>query len=69
MNRGLNQQIQIVWTADDPDGDRLTYAIYFSGEDETQWKLLRGDFADTTLTLEGDVLADGRYLVSSGSFR
>lgn len=62
MNRGLNPQIQIVWTADDPDGDRLTYAIYFRGEDETQWKLLRGDFADATLTLEGDVLADGRYL-------
>jgi hypothetical protein len=62
MNRGLNPQIQIIWTADDPDGDRLTYAVYFRGEDETQWKRLRDDFAETTLTLEGDVLADGRYL-------
>ena len=50
MNRGLNQQIQIIWAADDPDGDRLIYAVYFRGEDETQWKLLRGDFGDTTLT-------------------
>ena len=62
MNRGLTQQIQITWQADDPDSDRLTYAIHFRGEDETQWKLLRGNFAETILTLEGDVLADGRYL-------
>lgn len=62
VTRGFNQQIQIIWQADDPDGDRLVYAIYFRGEDESQWKLLRDNFAETMLTLEGDVLADGRYL-------
>ena len=59
--RGLTQQIQITWAADDPDGDRLVYALYFRGEDEKQWKLLRGNFADSSLTLEGDVFADGKY--------
>ena len=58
----LNQQIQIIWQADDPDGDRLVYSIYFRGEDENEWKLLRENFNETMLTLEGDVLADGRYL-------
>jgi hypothetical protein len=62
VSRGLNQQIQIVWQADDSDGDRLLYAVYFRGEDETDWKLLRSNFAETLLTLEGDVLADGQYL-------
>ena len=62
VNRGLNQQIQIIWQADDPDGDRLVYSIYFRGEDENEWKLLRENFNETMLTLEGDVLADGRYL-------
>ena len=62
VNRGLNQQIQIIWQADDPDGDRLVYSIYFRGEDENEWKLLRENFDETMLTLEGDVLADGRYL-------
>jgi hypothetical protein len=62
LNRGLNQQIQIIWQADDPDGDRLIYEISFRGEDETQWKTLRKNFTETMLTLEGDVLADGRYL-------
>jgi outer membrane protein assembly factor BamB len=62
LNRGLSQQIQVIWQADDPDGDRLVYSIYFRGEDENEWKLLRENFNETMLTLEGDVLADGRYL-------
>lgn len=62
LNRGYTQQIQIVWQADDPDADRLTYSLYFKGEDESEWKLLRANFPESTMMLEGDVLADGRYL-------
>jgi hypothetical protein len=54
-------QIQVSWQADDPDGDRLTYAVYFRGEEETQWKLLRANMFDNSLLLDGDILADGRY--------
>src|SRR5205085_11871152 len=67
--RGVTQQNQITWAADDPDGDRLAYAVYFRGEDEKQWKLLRGNFSESSLTLEGDVFADGKYyfrVVASG---
>ena len=53
--------MQIAWQADDHDGDRLLYNLYFRGEDETQWKLLRGDMTENIYTLEGDALADGRY--------
>jgi hypothetical protein len=59
--RGAGQQIQIAWQADDPDGDRLLYALHFRGEDESQWKLLRADMTENTYVLEGDVFADGRY--------
>ena len=62
VNRGFGQNIQMVWQADDPDGDRLAYSLYFRGEDESEWKLIRGNFSETTFSLEGDVLADGRYL-------
>ncbi|HYP09426.1 MAG TPA: hypothetical protein VER03_24590 [Bryobacteraceae bacterium] len=62
LTRGYSQQIQIIWSAEDPDGDRLAYSLYFRGEDETEWKLIRGNFSETLYTLEGDVLADGRYL-------
>jgi hypothetical protein len=61
LSRGPSQQTQITWQADDPDGDRLAYAIYFRGEDEREWKLLRTNFGENTLTLDSDVLADGRY--------
>ncbi len=59
--RGAGQQIQVVWQADDPDGDRLIYSLYFRGEDESQWKLLRADMTEISYTLDADVLADGRY--------
>jgi sugar lactone lactonase YvrE len=61
LSRGGSQQTQITWQADDPDGDRLSYAIYFRGEEEQEWKLLRANYYETTLTLDPDVLADGRY--------
>jgi hypothetical protein len=62
ISRGVSQQIQISWTADDPDGDRLTYTLFFRGEEESQWKLLRANFPESSFLLEGDVFADGKYL-------
>jgi hypothetical protein len=61
LSRAGNTQINITWQAEDPDGDRLVYALYFRGEDETQWKLMRGGLHENTLTVDGDVFADGKY--------
>jgi hypothetical protein len=61
LSRGMTQQIHLTWAADDPDGDRLVYGIWFRGEDESQWKLLRSNVMESTLMLEGEVLADGKY--------
>lgn len=61
LSHSSGSQLQINWQADDPDGDKLLYSVYFRGEDETQWKLLRANIAENTLLLDGDVLADGRY--------
>src|ERR1043166_2517577 len=60
-SRGAGQQIQISWQADDPDGDRLMYSLYFRGEDEREWKLLRANMNENTYLLDADVFADGRY--------
>jgi hypothetical protein len=62
LNRGTGQQIQILWQADDPDNDRLMYSLYFRGEDERDWKVLRSNVFENTYTIDGDALADGRYL-------
>ena len=61
LPRAASQQITVAWQAEDPDGDRLVYNVYFRGEDETQWKLLRGDTHDNSVTFDADVLADGKY--------
>ncbi len=61
LSRPTGQQIQISWVADDPDGDKLSYDLFFRGEEEREWKLLRANLSDSTYLLEGDVFADGRY--------
>ena len=61
LSRAAGQQIQIAWQADDPDGDKLLYSLYFRGEDEREWKLLRANMLENTYLLDGDVFADGRY--------
>ena len=62
VGRQGGQNLLVSWQADDPEGDRLAYVLYFRGEDEKEWKLLRANFFENSLTLDGDVLADGRYL-------
>jgi len=61
LARAATQQITVSWQADDPDGDRLVYSLYFRAEDETQWMLLRSGTHDTSLTFDADILADGKY--------
>jgi len=61
LARAAEQQITVSWQAEDPDGDRLVYSVYFRGEDETQWKLLKGDLHESSLTFDANALADGKY--------
>lgn len=61
LARASNDQITIVWQAEDPDGDRLLYDVYFRGDGETQWKLLKSAMHDNSLTFDADVFADGKY--------
>jgi hypothetical protein len=61
LPRAAAQQITLTWVAEDPDGDRLVYNVYFRGEDENQWKLLRANTHDNSIAFDADVLADGKY--------
>jgi hypothetical protein len=55
-------QTQVSWQADDPDGDKLVYSLYFRAEDASAWQLIRSRMFENTLLLDPDVFADGRYL-------
>jgi hypothetical protein len=61
LTRASAQQITITWVGEDPDGDKLVYSLYFRGEDETQWKLLRANMHENSITFDADVFADGKY--------
>jgi len=62
VGRAGGEQLQIAWQAEDPDGDRLAYSLFFRGEDEREWKLLKANSSDNTYAIDADALADGRYL-------
>jgi len=61
LPRSANEQITLTWQAEDPDNDRLVYSVYFRGEDESQWKLLKSGTHDNSLTFDADIFADGKY--------
>jgi hypothetical protein len=60
-SRAASQQLHISWQAEDADGDRLVYALWFRGEGESDWKLLKTNMHENTFAVDGDALADGRY--------
>ena len=50
------------WTAEDRNGDRLEYSIYYREASENNFKLLRENMRENFFTLDGAALADGRYI-------
>lgn len=61
VSRLQTSQTQISWQADDPDGDKLAFSVYFRAEEENNWQLVRSRMYENTLLLDPDVFADGRY--------
>lgn len=61
VGRAGSGQLQVSWQAEDPDGDRLTYAVYFRGEEERQWKLIKDNLSEASVQIDREALADGRY--------
>jgi hypothetical protein len=61
ITRASTQNLIVSWQADDPDGDKLVYSLYFRGEGERDWKPLKLNHHENSFTIDGDALADGRY--------
>jgi len=55
---------KIEWKATDPNGDQLRYAVYYRGQGEKTWKLLKDKLKGTTsLDWNTDRVPDGEYTV------
>ena len=50
------------WTAEDRNGDKLVYSIYYREANETNFKLLKENFRENFYALDGLAFADGRYI-------
>jgi sugar lactone lactonase YvrE len=50
-----------VWTADDDNDDQLTFTLYYRGEGEKEWKLLKDDIRDDFYSWDTNSMPDGAY--------
>jgi hypothetical protein len=50
------------WTAEDRNGDKLVYDVYYKQVGDAQFRMLRENIDDNFLTIDGQSLADGRYI-------
>ncbi len=58
---GSVRKLAVIWSAQDPDGDKLRAEVSFRGEGETVWKTIRNDLPGPKFSIDSDALADGRY--------
>ncbi|MEP7365101.1 MAG: WD40 repeat domain-containing protein [Acidobacteriota bacterium] len=61
VTRSATEQIQIAWSGEDLDGDKLAYKIEFRSEGQSGWTFLKGNLTETTYAVDAESFADGRY--------
>jgi WD40 repeat protein len=57
------RSIVVKWKAHDDNDDTLEYDIYYRGDGETRWKLLREGVDERFVNLESDLFPDGGYTI------
>ncbi len=50
------------WTAEDRNGDKLVYDVMYKEVGDATFKTLRAGLTDTFIAIDGQSLADGRYI-------
>ncbi len=52
----------LIWTAEDRNGDRLEYDLFYREINQNDFKLLAENLRVNFFTIDGSTLADGRYI-------
>jgi hypothetical protein len=55
--------IGVKWSAHDENDDQLTYSVFYRGDGETKWLLLKDDLSDKAYSFDASLLPDGGYTV------
>jgi hypothetical protein len=57
------QSVGVKWTVHDDNDDQLTYSVYYRGDSQTRWLLLKGNLSDKFYSFDASLLPDGGYTV------
>jgi len=55
--------IGVKWSAHDENDDQLVYSIYYRGDGQKRWLLLRDEITDKAYSFDASLLPDGGYAV------
>jgi len=55
--------VTVRWSAHDDNGDELIFALYYKGEGEANWRLLKDKITDRFYSFDASLLPDGMYSV------
>jgi hypothetical protein len=55
--------IAIRWSARDDNDDQLSFSVYYRGDGETRWLLLKNNLSDRYYSFDASLLPDGGYTV------
>ncbi|MFQ6114469.1 MAG: hypothetical protein ACE5NG_10365, partial [bacterium] len=53
----------VSWKTQDDNGDRLSFDIFYKGEDHSSWKSLAENFKRFVYSWDSELLPDGRYVI------
>jgi len=55
--------IGVRWSAHDDNDDQLVYSVYYRGDSESRWLLLKDNVTDKAYSFDASLLPDGGYTV------
>jgi len=58
-----HDSIGIRWQAHDDNDDQLVYSVYYRGDGESRWLLLKSNLSDRYYSFDASLLPDGGYTV------
>ena len=55
--------IGVKWTVHDDNDDQMVYSVYYRGDGDTRWLLLKDDLSDKFYSFDASLLPDGGYTI------
>jgi hypothetical protein len=55
--------VGVKWNAHDDNDDQLVYSVYYRGDGESRWLLLKDDLTDKAYSFDASLLPDGGYTI------